>query len=163
MTPQNIFNLHLAMGYVPWLLWFLAYGWPRLRTMEAVDAQRAIASFHAFRFLGLVFLVPGVVGTAIPQAFAAPAAYGDFATGVLAMVALAAIRIRPLFWLLVVAFNLVGFLDILNAYYHGVTSALPAGELGTGYFIVIVYVPILMITHLAAFYLLLARRSRAVA
>jgi len=162
MTPQNIFNLHLAMGYVPWLLWFIAYGWPRLGTMEAADAQRAIASLHAFRFLGLVFLVPGVVGAAIPHAFAAPAAYGDFATGVLAMAAMMTIRIRPLFWLLVVAFNLVGFLDILNAYYHGVMSALPAGELGAGYFIVIAYVPILMITHVAAFYLLLARQSRAV-
>lgn len=163
MTPQNIFNLHLAMGYVPWLLWFVTYGWPRLRTMEGVDAQRAIASLHAFRFLGLVFLVPGVVGTGIPHAFAAPAAYGDFATGLLAMAAMMTIRIRPLFWLLVAAFNLLGFLDILNAYYHGVTSALPAGELGAGYFIVIVYVPILMITHVAAFYLLLARQSRAVA
>jgi len=163
MTPQNIFNLHLAMGYVPWLLWFVTYEWPRLRTMEAVDAQRAIASLHAFRFLGLVFLVPGVVGAGIPHAFAAPAAYGDFATGLLAMAAMMTIRIRSLFWLLVAAFNLLGFLDILNAYYHGVTSALPAGELGAGYFIVIVYVPILMITHVAAFYLLLARQSRAVA
>ncbi len=62
-----------------------------------------------------------------------------------------------MFWPLVVAFNLAGAIDILVDYYHGVRLGLPliAGELGSAYVIVIIYVPILMITHVAAFYLLL--------
>ena len=163
MSPAIIFDLHLGLGYVPWLLCFAAYIWPRLRAMEAVSAHRAIAALHSFRFFGLVFLIPGVVGANLPNSFAGFAAYGDFATGLLAMLALMAIRIRPLFWSFVVAFNAVGAADILIDYYHGVQIQLAtlAGELGSTYAIPIVYVPLLMITHAAAFYLLLRPRIEA--
>jgi hypothetical protein len=162
MTPAIIFDIQLALGYVPWLLAFTAYGWPRLRSMGAIDAHRAIATQHSFRFFGLVFLLPGVVGHGLPEGFAAPAAWGDFATGVLAMLALATIRVRPLFWLFVAAFNVVGVLDLVVDYTNGVRFGLAAlsGELAAAYVIPIVYVPILMITHVAAF-ILLARRSPA--
>jgi hypothetical protein len=156
MSPTTIFNIHLVLGYVPWLLCFGAYVWPKLKSMDPVEAHRAIATLHSFRFFGLVFILPGVVGANLPGDFAAFAAYGDFATGLLAMLALATIRMRPLFWLFVVAFNVVGTVDILVDYYRGVQLDLPAraGELGFGYAIVIVYVPLLIITHAASFYLL---------
>ena len=156
MSPAAVFQIHLILGYVPWLLCFGAYVWPRLKAMDQVEAQRAIATLHSFRFFGLVFIVPGVVGPNLPAGFATFAAYGDFATGVLAIVALLTVSIRPLFWLLVVAFNLVGAVDIIVDYYHGNEVGLPAlaGELGATYAIPIIYVPVLMITHVAAFYLL---------
>lgn len=156
MSPATIFQIHLVLGYVPWLLCFGAYVWPRLKAMERVEAQRAIATLHSFRFFGLVFIIPGVVGN-LPAGFATFAAYGDFATGVLAMLALLTVRIRPVFWLFVVAFNLAGATDILVDYYHGNQLGLAplAGELGATYAIPIIYVPLLMITHVAAFYLLL--------
>jgi len=157
MSPATIFNIHLVLGYVPWLLFFGAYVWPRLKTMDRVAAHRAIATLHSFRFFGLVFLIPGIVGANLPARFAAFAAYGDFATGMLAMLALLTIRIRPLFWSFVIAFNVVGIADIVIDYYHGNQIGLPAlsGALGATYAIPIIYVPLLMITHIAAFYLLL--------
>jgi hypothetical protein len=163
MSTAIIFQLHLVLGYVPWLLWLGTYGWPWLKSMDRVEAQRAIATLHSFRFFGLVFIVPGVVGPNLPAGFAAFAAYGDFATGVLAMLALLAVRIRPLFWALVAAFNLVGAADILIDYYHGNEFGLAplAGELGATYAIPIIYVPLLMITHGVAFYLLVRSRSEA--
>ncbi|MGA9366912.1 MAG: hypothetical protein WBV35_05600, partial [Steroidobacteraceae bacterium] len=112
MSTTVIFLTQLALGYVPWLLFFGAYAWPRLKTMAPVDAHRAIATLHSFRFFGLVFIVPGVVGPNLPAGFATFAAYGDFATGILAMLALLTVRIRPLFWLWVIAFNLLGAVDI---------------------------------------------------
>lgn len=156
MSPSVIFRIHLVLGYVPWLLLLGTYILPKLKTMDRVEVHRAIATLHSFRFFGLVFLVPGVVGPNLPAGFATFAAYGDFATGVLAMAALLTIRIRPLFWLLVVAFNVVGTIDIIVDYYHGTEFDLPglAGELGATYAIPIIYVPILMITHGIAFYLL---------
>jgi len=156
MSPATIFRIHLVLGYVPWLLCFGAYLWPRLRAMNRIEAHRAIAALHSFRFFGLVFLVPGVVGAKLPADFATWAAYGDFATGLLAMLALLTVRTRPLFWLFVVAFNVVGMADIVVDYYHGnqVDLAALAGELGATYVIPILYVPLLMITHGAAFYLL---------
>ena len=155
MSPETLFQIHLVLGYVAWLLCFGVYIWPRLRSMDRVEAQRAIATLHSFRFFGLVFILPGVVGN-LPAGFATFAAYGDFATGLLAMLALLAVRIRSLFWLLVVAFNVVGVVDLIVNYYHATQLDLPAhaGELGASYAIPIIYVPLLMITHVAAFYLL---------
>src|SRR5246127_5667241 len=117
MSPQIIFQLHLVLGYVAWLLCFGAYFWPRLKAMDRVEAQRAIATLHSFRFFGLVFILPGVVGPDLPASFATSAAYGDFATGLLAILALLAFRVRPLFWIFVVAFNVVGTADLLVDYY----------------------------------------------
>jgi len=163
MSPTTIFRAQLALGYLAWLLCFGAYLWPRLKAMEPIAAQRAIASLHSFRFFGLVFIVPGVVGPGVPAAFATFAAYGDLATGVLAMLALLTVRVRALFFLLVAAFNLVGATDIIVDYYHANASGLPLlpGQLGATYAIPIIYVPLLMITHVVAFFLLLRARPGA--
>jgi hypothetical protein len=160
MSPQLIFNLQLVLGYIAWALCTAAYILPKLKAMDTIAAQRAIATLHSFRVFGLVFILPGVVGD-LPTGFGPFAAYGDFATGLLAIIALLAIRIRPLFWISVVAFNLVGAVDILVDYYHGVVLSLPsrAGELGSTYGIVIIYVPVLMITHGISFYLILRRQA----
>ena len=162
MSPALIFNLHLVLGYVAWLLCTGVYILPRLKAMDRVDAQRAIATLHSFRFFGLVFILPGIVGPHLPVGFPAFAAYGDFATGILALLALLTIRIRPVFWSFVVAFNIVGTVDIIVDYYRGVTLNLPAvaGELGSTYAIVIIYVPLLMITHFIAFYFLMRPQSK---
>src|SRR3974390_2132017 len=163
MSPETLFRLPLVLGYVAWLLCFGVYIWPRLKAMDRIEAQRAIATLHSFRFFGLVFILPGVVGN-LPEGFATFAAYGDFTTGLLAMLALLTIRIRPVFWLFVVAFNVVGIVDLVLDYYHAVRVGLPliAGQLGATYAIPIIYVPLLMITHVTAFYLLV-RRQNAVA
>jgi len=157
MSPETIFRIHLILGYVAWLLCFRVYVFPKLKSMDHVAAQRAIATLHSFRFFGLVFILPGVVGSNLPAGFAPFAAYWDLATGVLAMLALLTVRIRPLFWLFVAAFNLVGIVDLILDYYHATRLDVPAvaGQLGAAYFIPVIYVPLLMITHVTAFYLLL--------
>jgi hypothetical protein len=164
MSPETVFNLHLVLGYVAWLLCFGAYILPWIKLMDRVEALRAIATLHSFRFFGLVFIVPGVVGPNLPTSFAAFAAYGDLATGVLAILALLTVKMRPLFWLFVVAFNLVGTIDLVLDYYHATRVDLPAlaGELGATYAIPIIYVPLLMITHCLAFYLLVRPQPKAV-
>src|SRR5258708_30885821 len=135
MSPETLFRIQLALGYLAWLLCFGTYIWPWLKSMDRVSAQRAIATLHSFRFFGLVFILPGVVGPNLPAGFAPFAAYGDFATGLLAILALLTVRVRPLFWLFVVAFNLVGAADIIIDYYHATLLGLPAmaGELGATY------------------------------
>ncbi len=70
MSTQAIFRIHLVSGYVAWLLCFGVYILPRLRSMERFEAHRAIATLHSFRFFGLVFIVPGVVGANLPAEFA---------------------------------------------------------------------------------------------
>jgi hypothetical protein len=164
MSPQIVFAVQSALGYVAWLLFFGAYIWPKLKSMEPVAAQRAIATLNSFRFFGLVVILPGVVGPNLPPSLATVAGYWDLATGVLAILALVTVRIRPLFWLFVITFNLAGVLDLILTYYHAVRVNLPAlaGQLGAAYVIPILYVPVLMITHIAAFYLMFRRQPKAV-
>ena len=163
MSPEIIFLLHLLLGYVAFTLFVSVYVLPKLKSMDRIEAHRVIATVHSFRFFGLVFILPGVVGPNLPAGFAISAAYGDFATGILAIIALLTVRIRPVFWLFVVAFNLVGTVDLILDYYHAVRVGLPAlaGQLGAAYVIPIIYVPFLMITHIIAFYLLMRPRPKA--
>lgn len=164
MSPQIIFLLQLVLGYVAWLLCFGSYILPRLKALDRFHAQRAIATLHSFRFFGLVFIVPGMVGPNLPASFATFAAYGDFATGVLAILALLSVRRRLLFWTFVAAFNLVGATDLIVDYYHAIRVGLPemAGQLGITYAITIIYVPLLMITHAAALYWLARRQPNSI-
>jgi hypothetical protein len=104
-----------------------------------------------------LFLVPGVGGPNLPANFAGFAAYWDLATALLAILALLTVRVRPLFWVFVAAFNIVGIIDLLLDYYQAISGGLSAmpGQLGAAYFIPAIIVPALMITHVAAFYLLI--------
>ena len=161
MPTDLLFVTHLTLGYVAWLLCFFAYILPWLKSMDRLQAHRAIATLHSFRFFGLVFILPGIVGN-LPTGFATSAAYGDFATGLLAMLALLTVRIRPLFWLFVIAFNLVGTIDLVVDYFDAIRAGLPAqaGELGGAYGIVIIYVPLLMITNITALYFMVRRQPQ---
>jgi hypothetical protein len=85
MSSETIFQIHLALGYLAWLLCFGVYVLPKIQAMDRVEAHRAIATFHSFQFFGLVFILPGVVGPHLQPDFASFAAYWDLATGVLAI------------------------------------------------------------------------------
>lgn len=154
MSPESIFRTQLVLGYAAWLLCFRTYILPRLKAMDRIEAHRAVATLHSFRFFGLVFLLPGVVGANMPASFTTFSAYGDLATGLLAMLALLTVRIRPLYWTFIVAFNLVGAGDLIVDYFHAIRANLPAsaGQFGATYPIPILYVPLLMITHVVALY-----------
>ena len=107
--------------------------------------------------LGMVFLVPTVIGPSLPAAFAVPAAYGDLLASLLALLAIVSLRRRwplglPLVWL----FNIVGTLDLLHAFYQGPRLRV---ELGAAYFIPTFVVPALFITH-AMIFRMLSKRSR---
>lgn len=164
MSPQLIFAVQSVCGYVAWALCFSMYILPWLKSMDPVKAQHAIAALHSFRFYGLVVLLPGVVDPNLPPSLASVAGYWDLTTAVLAIVTLMTVRIRPLFWLFVVVFNFVGVVDLVLTYYFAVKVNLPAlaGQMGAAYFIPILYVPVLMISHVAAIYLLMRPQPKAV-
>jgi len=120
-------------------------------------ALRPLLTLHAFRFVGLAFLVPGVVGPDLPAAFARPAAYGDLGAAILALLALAVLATS---WGLAVVwlFNLWGAVDLLYGFSHGLFGVgLSPGSLGAGFFLITVIVPLLLITHGLTFRLLLQR------
>jgi len=88
MSPQTIFNMHLILGDVAWLLCFRAYLLPKLESMDQSEEAEAVHRGDGAVRFDLVFIPPGVVGPNLPAGFGAFAAYWDFATGVLAIPAL---------------------------------------------------------------------------
>jgi hypothetical protein len=163
MSPPMIFAVQSVCGYLAWLLCFGVYVLPRLKSMDPVEAQRVIATLHSFRFFGLVVLLPGIVDPNLPLRLTSVAGYWDLATGVLAIITLMTVRIRPIFWLFVAAFNLVGVADLILTYYYAVKVNLPAlaGQMGAAYVIPILYAPVLMISHVAAIYLFMRPQPKA--
>jgi hypothetical protein len=162
MPSPVLFGISAAFGLVAWGAVAWHYIWPALRDRTAPENLKPILLLHGFRFLGLAFLVPGVVSPDLPVTFAQPVAYGDFITAILALLALATLGTSAgtaLTWV----FNTFGTADLLFAFYLGGRIALPntPGLLGAGYFILAAYVPLLFVTHALAFRILL--RTKAVA
>jgi len=149
-------GISVAFGLAVWGAVAWHYIWPALRERPGPESVRPILLLHAFRFLGLAFVVPGVVSSQLPAAFARPVAYGDFITAILALLALAALGTRAgtvATWV----FNIFGTADLLFGFYQGAVISVPdtPGLLGAGYFILFAYVPLLFITHGLAFRILL--------
>lgn len=160
MKPEIMFLLQMGLGYLVWLLCLDAYFLPKIREIGPLKALRAIALLNAFRYFGLVIILPGVVGAGLPPDFGPDAAFGDLLTALLAMLALLTWRSRPLFLFMTLAFNAVGVVDLLVDYFHAVRGGLPevSGQLGAAYWVPVIFVPLLMITHILAFRLLLQVR-----
>lgn len=156
MSVQAIFVLQLFMSIVVWgaLAYWLFAPWLKKRSLN--DALFFLIVPHAFRHMGLVFLIPGVVAQPLPGVFASPAAYGDLITGVIALLALFALRnswsmARVLVWV----FNIVGTIDLLNALRH--VNVVP--DFGAVWYIPTLYVPLLLVTHIMVFFWLFKKEA----
>jgi hypothetical protein len=114
---------------------------------------------HSFRFIGLAFLVPGVVSPGLPSAFAQSAGYGDIIAAILAVLAVLSLPSAAgvvIAWI----FSIWGSVDLLNAFYQANHAGLMAGQLGATYFIPTFIVPLLLITHGLAFRMLLQHQPQ---
>jgi hypothetical protein len=156
MPSSALFGISVVFGLSVWGAVAWHYIWPALRESPSPENLKPILLLHGFRFLGLAFVVPGVVSSELPAAFAQPVAYGDLITAMLAMFALATLG-TPTGTVLTWAFNAFGTADVLFGFYQGGRVSLPdtQGLLGAGYFILTAYVPLLLITHGLAFRILL--------
>jgi hypothetical protein len=160
MSPQLCFFVSIAFSLAAWAIVAARYLWPKLRVMDRDEALRAILTLHSFRFVGLAFLVPGVVSPDLPSAFAQSAAYGDLIAAALALLSLAALRSAAgvaIVWL----FNLWGTADLFDAFYQANHAGLAPGQLGAAYFIPTLVVPLLLVTHGLAFRIITSGRRAA--
>jgi hypothetical protein len=154
MLAQLCFFVSIAFGLIAWGIVAMRYIWPRLRRLQRTEALRPLLILHSFRFIGLAFLVPGVVSPDLPPAFAHSAAYGDVAAAALALLSLALLP-RGAGVVATWIFSLWGSIDILNAFYQANNAGLLAGQLGATYFLPTLVVPLLLITHGLIFRILL--------
>ena len=155
---QLWFFVSIAFSLIAWGIVTARYIWPELRVRQRAEALRPLLILHSFRFIGLAFLIPGVVSPDLPVAFAHPAAYGGLIAAILALLALLllpSVAGVGVAWI----FNLWGFVDILNAFYRANHAGLLAGQLGAAFFLPTLIVPLLLITHGVAFRILLQHQS----
>lgn len=154
------FNLPFVLSVAGALLASAAvasvYVWPLVRAMPRYDALRLLAAFHAFRFLGMNFMVAGFVSPELSPDFASEVGWGDLIAATLALISMAALSWRwsiaiPIVWV----FNVWGTLDLLNAYYMGVTKIQNPGLFGAGIYVPALYVPLLLVSHVLVFMILL--------
>ena len=154
--PQQMiwFFVSIAFSLIAWGIVTARYIWPELRLRPRAEALRPLLILHSFRFVGLAVLVPGVVSTDLPTAFAHSAAYGDIIAAILALLSLLLLPTAAgvaAAWIS----TLWGSADILNAFYQANQAGLLAGQLGAAFFLPTVIVPLLLITHGLAFRILL--------
>ncbi|MFQ5741643.1 MAG: hypothetical protein ACE5JX_21810 [Acidobacteriota bacterium] len=159
MDNFQIFGLQVVLSLIGYALiakWYVA---PRLAALPLHDALIPLLFLHVFRHIGLVFLVPAVVAPTLPSAFAFPAAYGDLLAGLLALLAIVALRARwplalPLTWLC----NIIGTLDLVYAFFQG-TRLDAAPHMGSAWYIPTFVVPALFVTHFMIFAMLVKRSA----
>src|SRR5215471_1094139 len=161
MQTQFAFSASIAFSLTAWGMVAARYIWPELRLRQRAEALRPLLILHSFRFIGLAFLVPGVVSLDLPSAFAHSAAYGDIIAAILALLALILLPSTSgvvIAWI----FNVWGTADLFNAFYQANHAGLMPGQLGATYFIPTFIVPLLLITHGLGFRILLRRENESV-
>jgi hypothetical protein len=162
MDVRAVFGISILMSLLSSVVISKLYVWPWLRAKEREDALQVLVAPHMFlRFIGLSFLVAGVVSPSLPAGFAVPAAYGDFAAGILAIVATVALSARAsLAAAAVWVFNTWGAADLLLAFYEGPHLRIQPGDLGAAFFLPTAIVPPLLVSHFLVFCLLVRRKER---
>src|SRR5262244_1833821 len=161
MQSQFAFFASIAFSFIAWGIVSTRYIWPELRFRQRAEALRPLLILHSFRFIGLAFLVPGVVSPDLPSPFAHSAAYGDILAATLALLALILLPSTSgvvMAWI----FNVWGTADLFNAFYQANHAGLMAGQLGATYFIPTFIVPLLLITHGLGFRILLRHENESV-
>jgi hypothetical protein len=154
---MNILTVNLVLNTLVFAIAARLYLLPRLGECEPRTVLLPILLLHATRHLGLMFLAPGATLPGIPWQFAWPAALGDLATALLALLAIAAVAGRARgATLLVWVFNVTGTVDLIVAIALAIVyDASP--HMGPAYWIPAYWVPALLVTHYIAFVVLIGR------
>jgi len=157
MNARAAFGLSILMSLLSSAVVAVLFAWPWLRARNIEQALIWLVAPHMFlRFMGISFLVPGVVSGSLPKAWAVPAGYGDFTAGILAIIATVAMAETATWAVLAVwIFNVWGAVDLLFAFYKGARVDLEPGSLGAAFYIVTAVVPPLLVSHALIFALLM--------
>ena len=161
MPIALIYGVTVAFGLLAWSVFAAQYLWPTMSKRERTDALRPILVLHSFRYIGLVALIPGVVSPELastdslvgwPTVIWRPRSWPSLLSPLLG---------RGCLELLVWIFNSFGTADLLNAFYQGgrISLADNPGMLGAGYFLPIFGVPLLLVTHILVFRLLMRKET----
>lgn len=161
MDPRAVFQIDVLSSLASAIVIATFYVWPWLCRKDRNFALTVLVAPHLFlRFIGLSFIVPGIVSSRLPAAFAVPAAWGDFVAGLLAIVAIIALS-RGTNWAIAAVwiFNIWGAADLVYAFVQGARVGLQPGDLGAAFFIPTTIVPLMLVAHALIFLALIKRKN----
>jgi len=157
------FGFSAAAGIVGWATIFATIIWPKMKQQPRVQQLKTLTAIHFFRYFATTLLIVGLVSRKLPAGFADPAAFGDLISLALAYIAFIGLQRstaeRPLLFPVWI-FNIVGAADLLLALVLGPALIRDPGDLGLGYIVPTVYVPLLLVAHFYALKVLSQRSSQ---
>ena len=158
-TPQ-IFWMQLLTSVVVFGIVAVWYVGPYLTKLSRNSALILLLFVHVPRYVGMTLLVAGMVDPKLPIGFRSSAAYGDLLEAALALVSIFALRSNwgiavPLVWVT----NTWGFVDLLNGVRGVVQLNVPSFNLATFWYVYTFYAPLVLVSHLMIFAILVKSRS----
>ena len=159
MSPFAVLNIQSTLSLVAFTLVALWHVAPRLATRSREAALVPLLWVQVFRYAPLALYAPGQVDPRIPGDVAAAVGLGDLASGIAALVALVALRLRmPGAIGLVWTFSLVGIADLVFATVKAVGAEMYRFPMGWNWYILNFYVPMIVVGHaMIIMYLMPAR------
>jgi len=160
MSSVAIFWMQLVISAVLSGIVAVWYVWPALTKGPLGSALTLLLFVQVPRYVGMTLLVPGMVDARLPVGFRSSAAYGDLLEAALAMASIFALRAGwrlavPLVWVA----NIWGFVDLLNGIRGVLQLNVPGFNLATFWYVYTFYAPLVLVSHLLIFWILVNRSS----
>ncbi len=163
MTAMNsviIFWMQLITSVFVFSIVAVWYVWPYLTNISRSSALTLLLFVHVPRYVGMTLLVTGMIDPKLPREFLSSGAYGDLLEAALALASVFALRSNwrfavPLVWVT----NTWGFADLLNGVRGVLQLNVPSFNLGTIWYIYTFYAPLVVVSHLTIFLILIKSRS----
>ena len=160
MGSVAIFWMQLSISCVVFGIIATWYAWPSLAKLPRNSALIPLLWIHVFRYVGMTLLVAGMVDPKLPTEFRFSAAYGDLLEAALALTSIFALRgnwpgVVPLVWIT----NTWGFVDLLNGVRGVLQLNVPSFNLATLWYIYTFYAPLVIVSHVMIFAILVKSRS----
>ncbi len=160
MGSTSVFWLQILVSLGVFSLIAVWYVWPWLTKLPRNSALTPLLWVHVFRYVGMALLVKGMVDPRLPHSFLSAAAYGDLIAAGLSLASIFALRVN---WRGAVPLVLVattwGLLDLLNGLRGVIASDVPQFQLASFWFVYIFYAPLVIVSPVLIYAVLLKSRS----
>jgi len=160
LNSTEIFWMQIIASLVVFGVVAVWYVWPSLTKLSSNSALIPLLFVHVPRYVGMTLLVAGMVDPTLPREFRTGAAYGDLLEAALAFASILALRGNwriavPLVWVA----NTWGFLDLLNGVRGVPQLNVPNFHLATFWYVYTFYAPLVLVSHLMIFCILIKSKS----
>ena len=160
MDNVTIFWIQILTSVLVCALVAVWYVLPALTRLSRNSALTPLLFVHVFRYVGMTLLVTDMIDPKLPREFLFSAAYGDLLAAALALASIVALRSNwrtalPLVWVA----NTWGFVDLLNGLRGVLQLNVPSFNLATFWYIYTFYAPLVIVSHLMIFWILIKSGS----